>query len=188
MFDYFNMKMNGCVGVAAIKQILNERGDNYAKVRTPWFRYFYGNLPRGGRSSDLVATIAATVFFRFSEVFGERVPIFRLSWHPTIERCHWLYGLRYNHIQHWRRDLSQEPVDNENPFREIPKAVSLSTPPKPGGSSAGAREHHDQANTSALSRIHAVAIEATVGASLWAYDKAHKVVRRIGSPNSDRIH
>jgi hypothetical protein len=39
-----------------------------------------------------------------------------------------------------------------------------------------------------LSRNHAVAIEATVGADLWAYEKAHQVVRRIGSPNSDRIH
>ena len=69
-----------------------------------------------------VATIAATVFFRFSEVFGERVLIFRLNWLPTIERCHRLYGLRYNHIQHWRRDLSQEAVDNENPIREIENA------------------------------------------------------------------
>ena len=90
----------------------------------------------------------------FSGVFGDRVPIFRLNRHPTIQRCHWLYGLRYNHIQLWRRDRSQEPVDNENPFREIPKAVSLSTPPKPGGSSAGAREHPDLANTSALSNIY----------------------------------
>src|ERR1035437_6297963 len=32
----------------------------------------------------------------------------------------------------------------------------------------------------ALSRNDAVAIGATVGAGLWAYDKSHKVVRRIG--------
>jgi TPR repeat protein len=39
-----------------------------------------------------------------------------------------------------------------------------------------------------LSRIHAVAIEATVGKDWWAYDQPHQIVRRISSPNSDRIH
>jgi hypothetical protein len=39
-----------------------------------------------------------------------------------------------------------------------------------------------------LSRNNAVAIEATVGKGLWAYEKAHQANRRIGSPNSDRVH
>ena len=39
-----------------------------------------------------------------------------------------------------------------------------------------------------LSRNDAVANEVTVGKGLWAYDKAHQVNRRIGSPNSDRVH
>jgi hypothetical protein len=39
-----------------------------------------------------------------------------------------------------------------------------------------------------LSRNDAVAIGATVGKGLWAYDKPHQAIRRIGSPNSDRIH
>ena len=39
-----------------------------------------------------------------------------------------------------------------------------------------------------LSRNHAVAIGVTVGKCLWAYEKAHQANRRIGSPNSDRVH
>ena len=39
-----------------------------------------------------------------------------------------------------------------------------------------------------LSRNHAVAILATVGKSLRVYDKSRKSNRRIGSPNSDRVH
>jgi hypothetical protein len=39
-----------------------------------------------------------------------------------------------------------------------------------------------------LSRLYAVEKRPLFGMCLWLYEKAHQTHRRIGSPNSDRIH